>query len=151
MAPFTWESSTYNYCIYGSQTFSIFHECTSFKSKTSKMEYIIVSIWFCDHLPSRPPQGNPDVLSWQSYFAPKKEIPFLNQQRSTVLKPTNFQLKALAMSFCEDASYLKEVQEALQDNSFVNNIKKRYLSMKSMMNLMSLAIYLQEHKYIWKT
>ena len=48
----------------------------------------------------------------------------MNQQKSIILKPTNFQLKFLAMSFCEDASFLKEVQEVLKDNLFVGNINK---------------------------
>jgi hypothetical protein len=70
-------------------------------------------------------QGKLDALSQRSYLAPKEGDPILDQQKSIVLKPTNFQLKALAMSSSEDASYLKEVQEALQDDPFVENIKKR--------------------------
>jgi hypothetical protein len=70
-------------------------------------------------------QGKPNALSRQSYLVPKEGDPVLDQQKSIVLKPANFQLKALAMSFDEDASYLKEVQEALQDDPFVENIKKR--------------------------
>jgi hypothetical protein len=42
-----------------------------------------------------------------------------------VLKPANFQLKALVMSFGEHALYIEEVQEALNDNPFVENIRKR--------------------------
>jgi hypothetical protein len=34
-------------------------------------------------------------------------------------------LKALAMSFCEDVPYLKEVQEALKDDPFVENTRER--------------------------
>ena len=49
----------------------------------------------------------------------------MDQQKYIVLKPTNFQLKALAMSYGEDASYLKEVQEALQNDPFVENTRKR--------------------------
>jgi hypothetical protein len=49
----------------------------------------------------------------------------LDQQKCIVFKPTNFQLKALAMSYGKDASYLKEVQEALQNDPFVENIRKR--------------------------
>ena len=49
----------------------------------------------------------------------------MDQQKSIVLKPPNFQLKALTMSFSEDASYLNEDQEALQDDTFVENIKKQ--------------------------
>jgi hypothetical protein len=33
-------------------------------------------------------------------------------------------LKALAMSSCEEASYLKEVQEALIDDIFIDNIRE---------------------------
>jgi hypothetical protein len=44
---------------------------------------------------------------------------------SIFLKQVSIQLKALAISSCEDASYLKEVQEALQGDPFVENIKKR--------------------------
>jgi hypothetical protein len=40
------------------------------------------------------------------------------------LKSANFQLKALAMSYGENASYLKEIQEALQDDTFVEIIRK---------------------------
>jgi hypothetical protein len=58
-------------------------------------------------------------------LAPKNGDPILDQQKSIVLKPTNFQLKVLAMSSYENASYLKEVQETLQDNPFVENIRKR--------------------------
>jgi hypothetical protein len=58
-------------------------------------------------------------------LAPKEGDPILDQQKSIVLKPANFQLKALAMSSSEDELYLKEVQGALQDDSFVENIRKR--------------------------
>jgi hypothetical protein len=66
-----------------------------------------------------------DALSRRSYLAPKEGDPILDQQKSIVLKPANFQLKALTMSSDEDASYLKEVQEALQDDPFIETIKKR--------------------------
>ena len=79
MAPFTWRGSTYNYSIYGSQKSWIFHEHTSFKSKTSKVEYIIVSIWFCDHLCPTNLQGKPDALSQRPYLAPKEGDPILDQ------------------------------------------------------------------------
>ena len=49
------------------------------------------------------------------------------------MKPANFQLKALAMSSSDDASYLKGVQGALQDDPFIKNM----VPMKSMMNLNS--------------
>jgi hypothetical protein len=58
-------------------------------------------------------QGKLDALLRRSYLAPKERDPILDQQKYFVLKPANFQLKALAMSSGEDASYLKEVQEAL--------------------------------------
>jgi hypothetical protein len=58
-------------------------------------------------------------------LAPKETDPILDQQRSIVLKLVNFQSKALAMSFGEDASYLKEFQEALHDDPFVENIRNR--------------------------
>jgi hypothetical protein len=58
-------------------------------------------------------------------LAPKEEDPILDQQKSIVLKLANFQLKALAMSSGEDLSYLQEIQEALQDDPFVENIRKR--------------------------
>jgi hypothetical protein len=41
------------------------------------------------------------------------------------LKPTNFQLKVLAMSSYEDASYFMEVQEALKGDPFVEKIRER--------------------------
>jgi hypothetical protein len=55
-------------------------------------------------------QGKLDALLRRSYLAPKEGDPILNQQKAIVLKPTNFQLKTLAMSSSEDASYLKKVQ-----------------------------------------
>jgi hypothetical protein len=58
-------------------------------------------------------QRKPDAFSRRSYLTPKEGDPILDQQKSIVLKPANFQLKALAMSFSEDASYLEEVQETL--------------------------------------
>jgi hypothetical protein len=58
-------------------------------------------------------------------LAPKEGDPILDQQKSIVLIPTNFQLKALEMSSGEDASYLKEVPRALHDDLFVENIRKR--------------------------
>jgi hypothetical protein len=69
-------------------------------------------------------QGKPNTLSRRSYLAPKERDLILIQQKSIVLKPTNFQFKALAISSCDDVLYLKEVQEALQGNLFVENIKK---------------------------
>ena len=48
----------------------------------------------------------------------------MDQQKSTILKLANFQLNALAMSFCEDTSCLKEVQEAIKDDTFVENIRE---------------------------
>ena len=58
-------------------------------------------------------------------MVPKEGDPILNQQKAFVLKPANFQLKALAMSSCEDASYLYKVQEALKNDPFIENIKER--------------------------
>jgi hypothetical protein len=69
-------------------------------------------------------QKKPDAFSRQSYLAPTEGELILDQQKSIVLKPIKFQLKALAMSSSEDASYLKEVQETLQDDPFVENIRK---------------------------
>ena len=54
----------------------------------------------------------------------KKVIQFWTNKSLFFKKPTNFQLKALTMSSSENASYLKEVQEALQDDPFVENIRK---------------------------
>ena len=82
-------------------------------------------------------QGKPDALSHWSYLAPKEGDLILDQQKSIVLKPANFQLKALAMSSYDDASYFMEVQEALKDNPFVAKSWNFYISMKSMMNLNS--------------
>ena len=70
-------------------------------------------------------QGKLDALLRRSYLAPKEGDPILDQQKSIVLKPVNFQLKVLAMSSGEDASYLKKVQETLHDDSFVENIMKQ--------------------------
>jgi hypothetical protein len=70
-------------------------------------------------------QGKPDALLRRSYLTPKEGDPILDQQTSIVLKPANFQLKALEMSSYDDALYLKKVQEALQGDPFVENIKKR--------------------------
>jgi hypothetical protein len=70
-------------------------------------------------------QGKPNSFLRRSYLAPKETDPILDQQRSIVLKLVNFQSKALAMSFGEDASYLKEFQEALHDDPFVENIRNR--------------------------
>jgi hypothetical protein len=58
-------------------------------------------------------QGMPNAFSRQFYLAPKEGDSILDQQKSIVLKPINFQLNALAMSSGEHASYLKEVQMAL--------------------------------------
>jgi hypothetical protein len=123
--PFTWRGSTYNYNKYGSQNSWILHERTSFKSKTSKVEYIIVSIWYCDHLPFKQPSGKAQCPLTTILFGTKEGDPILDQQKSIVLKPINFQLKNLGMSSCEDASYFMEVQEALKDNPFVKNIRER--------------------------
>jgi hypothetical protein len=48
-------------------------------------------------------------------LASKEGDLILDQQKSIILKPTNFQLKALVMSSYEDASYFTEVQKALKD------------------------------------
>jgi hypothetical protein len=53
--------------------------------------------------------GKPNALSRQSYLALKEGDSILDQQKSIVLKPSNFQLKAIAMSSCEDSSYFKAV------------------------------------------
>jgi hypothetical protein len=58
-------------------------------------------------------------------LAPKERDPILDQQKSIILKPANFQLKALAMFSCENASYFTEVQEALKDDLFVEQFKER--------------------------
>jgi hypothetical protein len=70
-------------------------------------------------------QGKSDTLSLRSYLAPKEGDLILDQQKSIILKLANFQLKALAMSSCEDASYFTEVQEALKDDPFVEQIRER--------------------------
>ena len=57
-------------------------------------------------------------------MAPIEEDPILDQEKSIVMKQANFQFKLVTMSSCKNASYLKEVQEALQDNLFVENTKK---------------------------
>jgi hypothetical protein len=57
-------------------------------------------------------------------LAPKEGDLILDQQKSIILKLANFQLKALAMSSCED-SYVTEVQEALKDDPFVEQIRER--------------------------
>jgi hypothetical protein len=57
-------------------------------------------------------------------LAPKEEQ-ILDQQKSIVLKPAKFQLKALVMSSCEDASCFTKVQEALKDDPFIEQIKER--------------------------
>jgi hypothetical protein len=57
-------------------------------------------------------------------LVPKEEDPILDQQKSIVLKPANFQLKSLAMSSCEDASYFMEVQAALKNDPLVEKIKE---------------------------
>jgi hypothetical protein len=69
-------------------------------------------------------QGKPDALLRRSYLEPKMGDSILDQQKSIVLKPANFQLKPLATSSGEDTSYLKKIQEALQGNPFVENIRK---------------------------
>jgi hypothetical protein len=48
-------------------------------------------------------QGKLDALSRRSSLAPKEGDLILDQQKFIILKPANFQLKALAMSFGEDA------------------------------------------------
>jgi hypothetical protein len=58
-------------------------------------------------------------------LAPKEEDQILDQQKSIVLKPANFQLKNLTMSSYETISYFTEVQEALKDDPFVEQIRKR--------------------------
>jgi hypothetical protein len=70
-------------------------------------------------------QKKPVTLSRRFYLAPKDWDPIFDQQKSIVLKQANFQLNALTMSSGEDASYLKEVQDTLKANPFVENIKKR--------------------------
>ena len=49
----------------------------------------------------------------------------MEQQKSVILKPTNLQVKALEMSSYEHTTYLKEIWEALKDNSFIETIKTR--------------------------
>jgi 16S rRNA G1207 methylase RsmC len=49
-------------------------------------------------------QEKSNALLQLSYLAPKEGNIILNQQKSIGLKPTNFQLKDLAMFSCEDAS-----------------------------------------------
>jgi len=46
----------------------------------------------------------------------------LDQHKSIFLKPSNFQLKALAVSKNEDVSYSEDVREALKDDHFTINI-----------------------------
>ena len=95
MVPFTWRGSlgsTYNYSVYGSQKSWIFHEHTNFELKTSKVEYIIVSIWFCDHLLSMQPSRKTwcslaailfGTKKWWSNFGPTKVYCLETNQLST--------------------------------------------------------------------
>ena len=69
-------------------------------------------------------QGKPNALLQQSYLVPKEGDSILDQQKSIVLKPPNFQLKASTMSSCDNASYLKKVQKAFQNDPFVANIRE---------------------------
>ena len=70
-------------------------------------------------------QGKLDALSQRSYMAPKPGDEVLSQQTSVIFKPSNLQLKALAISSIEDVSYMKDIREALKDDPFVISIKRR--------------------------
>jgi hypothetical protein len=58
-------------------------------------------------------------------FGTKEGDPILDQQKSIILKPANFKLKALTNFSCEDASYIIEVQKVLKNNPFVEKIRER--------------------------
>ena len=70
-------------------------------------------------------QGKPDAHLHRSYLAPKQRDLILDQQKFIVLRPSNFQLKNLTMSSYETISYFTEVQEALKNDPFVEQIRKR--------------------------
>lgn len=57
----------------------------------------------------RKQQGLSNALSRKSYLAPKEEKTAFDQQRTTLLKPDQFRLRAATMTMPIDSSFLEQV------------------------------------------
>jgi len=51
----------------------------------------------------------------------------LDQQKPKLLKPPNFQLKALTTSNFENTSYIEGIRNELKDDSFTETMQKKIL------------------------
>ena len=68
-------------------------------------------------------QGLSDALSRRSYFAPKEGDIAFEQQRTVLLKPEQFHLRALKSTLTVDSTFVKQIQSSMSSDPLVLDIK----------------------------
>lgn len=68
-------------------------------------------------------QGLSDALSRRSYFAPKEGDAAFEQQRTVLLKPEQFHLRAVKSTLTVDSTFLKQIQSSMSSDPLVHDIE----------------------------
>ena len=71
----------------------------------------------------RKQQGLSDALSRRSYFAPKEGDAAFEQQRTVLLKPKQFHLRAVKSILTIDSTFLKQIQSSMSSDPLVHDIE----------------------------
>ncbi|GGV51944.1 hypothetical protein GCM10010495_81720 [Kitasatospora herbaricolor] len=68
-------------------------------------------------------QSLSDALSRHSYFAPKEGDAAFEQQRTVLLKPEQFHLRAIKSTLTVNSTFLKQIQSSISSDPLVYNIE----------------------------
>jgi hypothetical protein len=68
-------------------------------------------------------QGLSDALSRRSYFAPKEGDIAFEQQRTVLLKPEQFHLRAMKSTLTIDLTFVKQIQSSMSSDPLVFDVK----------------------------
>ncbi len=96
-------------------------------------------------------QGLSDALSRRSYLAPKEGDAAYDQQRTILLKPEQFHLRATAMSVPVDSSFLDQVRTTIATDPLVLDVKRRSIQISddpSKFKFEDNLLYFEERLYI---
>jgi len=68
-------------------------------------------------------QGLSDALSRRSYLAPKEGDTSFDQQRTILLKPEHFHLRAMKSTLTVDSIFVKQIQSSMSSDPLIHDIK----------------------------
>jgi len=68
-------------------------------------------------------QGLSDVLSRRSYLAPKEGDASFDQQRTILLKPEHFHLRAIKSTLTVDSTLVKQIQSSMSSDPLIHDIQ----------------------------